>query len=163
MKHCMVWNCGKWIFWSAVIFKQNTWLIAKTVLTYTDMVSITGRKLKPLVPITSNQRSLKWLEQGWWTCGMRKDFPGTHHSLLFHSFLSFFCLTSVSVLWRIFVYIHISNYIENVYELQLITNNAGRVTFLHKSGVVRSDNWTFITGVPAQQWLGEYVTLDKTL
>ena len=36
-------------------------------------------------------------------------------------------------------------------------------TFLHKSGVVWSGGWIFITGALAWRWMGEYVTVDKNL
>ena len=47
------------------------------------------------------------------------------------------------------VYIHISECVENVYELPLQPNNTASAIFLHKSGAVRSVNWIFITGAPA--------------
>ena len=59
--------------------------------------------------------SVNTLCQGWRTYGTdvqngrREDFLGTRHSLLSHFFFYFFCLTSVSILWRIFVHIYISN------------------------------------------------------
>jgi len=58
--------------------------------------------------------------------------------------------------------IHIPDYLEMVYELPLLPNNTASETFLHNSGVLWSVNWKFLTGAPAWQWLGEYMTLEKT-
>ena len=74
-----------------------------------------------------------------------------------------FCPTSFSILWTIFVYIHVSDCVEIVYEVPLLPNNTANETFLHKLGAVRSSDWIFIFGVPAWHWLVECVTLDKTL
>ena len=38
-------------------------------------------------------------------------------------FFNFFCPTNVSMLWRIYVYIHISDCVQTVYELPLLPNN----------------------------------------
>jgi hypothetical protein len=77
-----------------------------------------------------------------------------------------FCPTSISILWRIWMYIdthtHISDCIEIVYELHLVPNNSLSEIFLHKLGAVQSVDWIFITGALAWQWLGEYVTMHKT-
>jgi len=67
----------------------------------------------------------------------------------------FLCPTSVCILWRIYVYIHIYDRLEIVYELRLLP------TFLHKSGAVRSVDWIFIIGVQAWRWLGECVMWTK--
>jgi len=48
--------------------------------------------------------------QGCWTYRTREDFLGTRHSLQSH-FINFFCQNSVSILWRIRVYIYIYIYI----------------------------------------------------
>ena len=98
------------------------------------------------------------LLQGWQTYGMWKDFLAMQHSLLPPIF--FFQLTSI--FWRIWVYIHISDCVEIVYELLLLQNNTVNETFLHKLGAVWNVHWIFITGAPALWWLGEYVTGDKT-
>jgi len=92
-------------------------------------------------------------QQGWRTYCTWKDFFGTQH---------FFCPTSVCILWRTCVYIHISDCEETVCELPLLPNNTASETFLHKPGVLRSVDWIFIIGVPAWRWLGNYMTLDKT-
>ena len=71
------------------------------------------------------------------------------------NFFYFFCPTSVSVLWRICVYIHISDCVETVHELPLLPSNNASETILHKSEAVRSVNWIFIIIVLAWWWLGE--------
>ena len=76
--------------------------------------------------------------------------------------VSFFCPTSIPILWRTCVHTHVSDCIETVYELPLLPNNTASETFLHKSGAVLSVDWVFIIGVRAWRWLGEYVTLDRT-
>lgn len=53
----------------------------------------------------------------------------------------FFCPTSVSILWRMCVHIHIPDFVDTVFELWLLTNNTVRETFLNKLGVV----WSVIT------------------
>ena len=81
---------------------------------------------------------------------------GTRHSLLSQS--SFIYLPDQRLfffLWRIYVYIRISDSIETVYELPLLPNNTRSETFLHKSGAVRIVVWLFITGEPVWRWLGE--------
>jgi len=72
----------------------------------------------------------------------------------------FLCLTSISVLYRMCVYKHISDCIEIVFELPLVLYNMTSETFLHRSGVM----WGVyqIIGVPARLVLGKYMTLDKT-
>ena len=86
---------------------------------------------------------------------------GTRHSLL-SLYFDLFCATSLSILLRICVYIHISDCLEIVYELPLLPSNTASETFLLKSGTARSVDWIFIIGVPAWRWLGEFVILDKT-
>jgi len=49
-----------------------------------------------------------------------------------------------------------------LYTVQPFNNKTASETFLLKSGSVRSLDWIFITEASALQWLGEYVTLDKT-
>ena len=69
----------------------------------------------------------------------------------------------------IYIYIHthththtyISDCKDTVHELMLLPNNTACDIFLHKSGVVCSVHWIFITGAPAWLWLCEYVTLGK--
>ena len=75
-------------------------------------------------------------------------------------FISF--AQSASLYCEQYVYINISDCIQNVYELPLLPNNTATETFLHKSGEVRNVYWIFITVASAWRWLGEYVTLDKT-
>ena len=99
------------------------------------------------------------LEQGW--RAMRKGYIGKRHSLLSHVFFYFFCPTNVSLLWRICVYLHISDCVGIVYELPWLTNNTASEIFLHKLGAVRSADWVFITTSQSWWWVGEYVTLVK--
>jgi hypothetical protein len=78
------------------------------------------------------------------------------HSLLFQFF--FTSLPNQNTC----IYIHIPDCIETEYELLLLPNDTACETFLHKSGVMCSVDWIFITGAPAWKWLGEYVTAGKT-
>jgi hypothetical protein len=110
-------------------------------------------------------------EEGWRTYGMRgqnctrKDFLDKRHSLLSHFFISFtwqaslYCEECVCIC--VCVCTHISDCVRVVYELPLLPNNNTNETFLHKSGMLRSVYWIFVTGVPAWRWLGEYLILDK--
>ena len=98
----------------------------------------------------------------WRTYGIRKDFLGTHHSLLSH-FFYFFWPTSNSILWRICVYIHISDCVDTVYKLPLLPNSTANETFLHNSGVEWSVDWIFIIRAPDWRSVGEVVTLNKIL
>jgi len=66
--------------------------------------------------------------------GRRKNFLGTRPSLL-SQFIDFFCPTSFSIFWRMFIYTHVCC-VQTVYELRLLTNNIASDTFLHKSGAV---------------------------
>jgi hypothetical protein len=94
---------------------------------------------------------------------MQKDFLGMQHSLLLQFFFYFFCLTDVSILWRICAYIHISDGVKIIYELPLLPHNTASVKFLHKLGVVGSGDWILITWAPTWWWLGENLTFNKTL
>ena len=47
-----------------------------------------------------------------------------------------------------YVYIHISDCVEIVYELPLLPNKTASETCLHQSGRVRSVDWIFIIGAP---------------
>jgi hypothetical protein len=61
-----------------------------------------------------------------------------------------------------YVYEHISDCTEIVYELPFLPNNTTSETLLHQSGALRSFDWKVITRAPARRWLDEYVTLGKT-
>jgi len=61
-----------------------------------------------------------------------------------------------------YVYIHIPDCVQTVYELPLLPNNTASETFLHKSGEVRSVDGIFITGASAWRYLGEHMTWNKT-
>ena len=87
--------------------------------------------------------TLHTIYQGWQTYDARKDVLGTRHSLLSHFFKYVFCPSSVCILWRIYVYIHISDCVETVYELPLLPNNTVSETFMCKSGAARSVHWMF--------------------
>ena len=81
------------------------------------------------------------IARGWRTCGTRKHFLGTQHSLRPQFILFvFFCPTSVLMLWKIGIYTHthISDYLGNVYDLPLLPKNTGSETFLRRSGAVQS-------------------------
>jgi hypothetical protein len=92
---------------------------------------------------------------------LAKNFLGKQYLLLSQSSFIYFC-RPVSVIWKIYVYKHISDSVQTVYGLPLLPNNNASEIFLHKSGALRSVDWIFIIGAPAWWWLGEYVTLDKT-
>ena len=100
------------------------------------------------------------VNQGWQICGTRAQ-NGTRHSLLSHLyFISFTRL--VSLYCEECLYVHISDWVEIVYELPLLQNNPASEAFLHNSGAVRSVDLIFLTGASGWRWLGEYVALDKT-
>jgi len=54
-----------------------------------------------------------------------------------HCCHNFFCPTSVSILWRVCLYIHMSYCIEIVYELPLLPYNTAREAFLQKPRTVQ--------------------------
>ena len=74
----------------------------------------------------------------------------------------FFLPTIVSILWRICVYLQISDCVQIVHGLPLLPNNTASNIFLHNSGALWSVSCIFIIGAPAWRWLDEYVTLCKT-
>ena len=49
--------------------------------------------------------------------------PKMAHGIHCYPILYFFCLTSISILWRIFIYTHIRDWVVTVYELPLLPNN----------------------------------------
>jgi hypothetical protein len=55
--------------------------------------------------------------------------------------LFFLYPTSVSILWRTYAQIHISDCVQTAYELPLLPNNNASETFLHKSRAVKSIEW----------------------
>jgi hypothetical protein len=85
---------------------------------------------------------------------------GIHCSPIF--FLSFFCPTSVSILWGICVYIHISDFIEIVHELPLLPNNTASATFLPNGERCEVLTGYLTLGWRTWRWQDECVTLDKT-
>jgi len=99
----------------------------------------------------------------WHTCPKRhaERFPCHTAFSAVPLFLYYLIPASVSILWWICVYIHMSDCAQTVHELPLLPNNTASETYLHKSGAVRSVVLIFINGAPAWRWLGEYVTLDK--
>jgi hypothetical protein len=82
---------------------------------------------------------------------------------IFILFYFFFYPTILSIPWGTRAHAHISESVEFMHELQLLLNSSASEMFLHKSGAMRSVDWIFITGVSAWRWLGEYMTLDRTL
>jgi hypothetical protein len=74
-----------------------------------------------------------------------------------------FCLTTVSILWKICVYIQISDCVETEHELLVLANNTVRGMSLHKLALMWTVDCIFFTEVHAWCWLGEYVILDKTV
>jgi hypothetical protein len=105
---------------------------------------------------------LLWLCRGWRTYVMRaqnitqNNFHGTWHSLL--SLIYFFCLTSPSTLWRICVYTHISDCIEIVFGLPLLTYSTAMNHFYTNQG--QCEVLTGCLSLSAWRWTGKYVTLD---
>ena len=87
---------------------------------------------------------------------------GTKHSLLSQLFY-FSCPTTVSILWRVCVYIHISHCVETEHKLLILANNTASGMSLHKLAVMWTVDCIFITGVHAWWWLGGYVILVKTI
>ena len=57
---------------------------------------------------------------------------------------------------------HITDCVETLYEVPLLSNYTASATFLETLVAVRSVDWIFINWSPAWRWLGEYVTLDRT-
>jgi hypothetical protein len=82
------------------------------------------------------------------------------HSLFSKNFL-FLCRTSVSKLWKIYAYIHISDWVDIAFELTLFPNYTANETFLRKSGGMGSVTSVFVIEATSCGWLKEYVTLDK--
>jgi len=76
-------------------------------------------------------------------------------------FYYFLCLSSVSILWKICVYIHISDCIEIVFELPFLPNNTVSETFLHISETMGSVDQIFVIRASACRWRDECVILDK--
>jgi len=72
------------------------------------------------------------------------------------------CPAIFSVLRITCEYIHMSDCVENVYELPLLPNSTASETSLYQSGEVRSVDWIFIIESPAWRWLGNNVILDKS-
>ena len=96
--------------------------------------------------------------QGWRTFGMQKDFL---RHMAFTAILIFFSCISfvppVSVLGRICVYIHVSDFAEIVYELSLLPNNTASETFLHKSGKSElSNGYLLLRHQPGSNWVNEW-------
>jgi hypothetical protein len=108
----------------------------------------------------------KGVEQRWWTygesakTGMQKDFLGTWHSLLYQ----YFFISSArpaSLYFEEYIYTYLTAY-------RLYMNYRRYQTTLQwniftQIGALRSVDWIFIVGAPAWRWLGEYVTLGRTL
>jgi hypothetical protein len=93
------------------------------------------------------------LVQRCWTYDMQ-------HSLFFQLFY-FSCLTTISVLWTICVYILMSDCAETERELLVLANNIASGMSLHKLAVMWTVDCVFITGVHAWWWLGENICWTK--
>ena len=89
-------------------------------------------------------------------------FPKHAACMAVQIFFNFFCPISICILWSICVCIHISDCLQNVLELLVLTNNTASETLLHKSGAVRSVDCMIIIGASAWRWLSDYVTMDNT-
>ena len=87
------------------------------------------RRLK--VKRTSSQQSSVRLGQGWRTCGMRKYFLGTRHSLLSQFFMYVLPhhLPYIEKNMYIYTNIYISDTVQTVYELPLLPNNVAMKHF----------------------------------
>jgi hypothetical protein len=73
---------------------------------------------------------LKYLVQGWQTYGMRFLWHAAFTAV--QIFLFFFFTRSASLYYEEYVYIHVSDCIEIVFELLLLPNNTIAETLLHK-------------------------------
>ena len=83
------------------------------------------------------------LRQGFWTSGAHAR-NGKRHSLLPPPpFFKFFCPTSVCILW-ICVHMHMSDCVQTVYEVPLLSNSTASATFLNKLRAMRIVDWIFI-------------------
>ena len=84
-------------------------------------------------------------------------FLGTRHSQLSQFFFNFFCPTSVSILWRICVYVHISDCIEIVYELPLLPDNTAVKHFYmirEQCEVLTGNLW--LRCLPSSDWVNTW-------
>jgi hypothetical protein len=61
----------------------------------------------------------------------------------------FIALARPASLYCEYVYTHVSDCVETVYELPLLPNNSASETCLYQSVLVRSVDWIFIIGAPA--------------
>ena len=117
------------------------------------------------IEIISKWKIRQSLHQNLRPYGKLKDIHATWYPLLAQFLFYLFFPTSVSILLRIvvciYMYIHISDCVETVYELPLLPNNTASETFFQKSEAVQSVDWIFMNRMPACRWLGEYVTLDR--
>jgi hypothetical protein len=108
------------------------------------------------------------VEQGWWTCGtrvqkgMQKGFLGMQHSLLYQFFFFyFFCPSSVSVLWEnMWMYAYIWLVRDYIWITAAVKSYCEWNIFAHSR-----ECWEVLTVcfAWAWQWMGKYMTLDKTL
>jgi len=103
------------------------------------------------------------LATGLGTYGPRAQ-NGTRHSLLSEFFYIYFALPA-SLYCKEYVYIalHISNCVQNVYDLPLLTNNTASEMFSHKSGAVRSVDWISIIGAPAWRRQGRIRDIGQSV
>jgi hypothetical protein len=71
----------------------------------------------------------------YWSSGTSWHVIGQGFRTYIHccpNYLHLLCPTNVYILWRISVYLHISDGVETVYELPLLPTNTASETFLHK-------------------------------
>jgi hypothetical protein len=67
----------------------------------------------------------------------------------------FFHPATISILWGTCAYIHISDSVEFIHELQLLLNSTANEMFLHKLGAVRRVDWMFIFGCRSGGYLAD--------
>jgi hypothetical protein len=76
-------------------------------------------------------------------------------------FFYFYSMTSLSTLWRICVYTHISDCLEIVNELPLLPNNTTVKHFYRNQE--QCEVFTGYLSLPTWRWTGEYVTPDRAI
>jgi hypothetical protein len=115
----------------------------------------------------------KTLDEGWRNygtrakIGTRKDFLGNGFSFLSPVYLYFLCPTSVSMLWRTCVSVHISDCVQTAYELPLLPNNPAAKHFYtnpERSAKCWLDIYHWGAGLPVTGWtrdIGQKVLLSS--
>jgi hypothetical protein len=85
---------------------------------------------------------LHFLEEVWGTFYAEKDLFGTRQSLLPEFFYFYFLSDQRHYNVKNMCVLHISGCIQILYESPLLPNKAASETFFHKSGAMRSSDWS---------------------